>query len=115
MSLGRQGENLAALHLRRKKYRIIERNYRTKLGEIDIIASTGKTLVFCEVKTRLSQEYGHPLESITPQKQRTIKKVAELYLASNLDLRQFDSVRFDVITLLQEGNSQKLEHIENAF
>lgn len=115
MSLGRQGENFAALHLRRKKYRIIERNYRTKLGEIDIIASIGKTLVFCEVKTRLSQKYGHPLESITPQKQRTIKKVAELYLASQSNLKQYDSIRFDVITLLQDGNSQKLEHIESAF
>jgi len=115
MSLGRQGENFAALHLRRKKYRIIERNYRTKLGEIDIIASIGNTLVFCEVKTRLSQEYGHPLESITPQKQRTIKKVAELYLASQSNLKQYDTVRFDVITLLQEGKIQKLEHIEDAF
>ncbi|NCO66408.1 MAG: YraN family protein [Candidatus Aquicultor secundus] len=115
MALGQSGEEFAARYLRRKNYRILQRNFRTKIGEIDIIASTGKTLIFCEVKTRLSRAYGHPIEAVTPNKQRTIRKVAELYLAMAKDLSEFDSIRFDVISILSEGSSFEVMHWEEAF
>lgn len=115
MTLGKAGEDLAAAHLRQNNYRIIERNFRSKLGEIDIIASIGKTLIFCEVKTRLSTRYGYPFEAVTSRKQQTIRAVAELYLAMAKGLYEFDSIRFDVISILREGRSFKVEHITNAF
>lgn len=115
MALGQSGGDFAVRYLRRKNYRIIKRNFRTKIGEIDIIASTGKTLVFCEVKTRLSRAYGHPIEAVTPSKQQTIRKVAELYLAMAKDVSGFDSVRFDVISILSAGSSLEVTHLENAF
>ncbi len=115
MALGQSGEEFAVRYLRRKNYRILQRNFRTKIGEIDIIASTGKTLIFCEVKTRLSKAYGHPIEAVTPSKQRTIRKVAEVYLAMAKNLSQFESIRFDVISILSEGASLEVSHWENAF
>ncbi|MHB8842685.1 MAG: YraN family protein [Candidatus Aquicultor sp.] len=115
MALGQSGEDFAVRYLRRKNYRILQRNFRTKIGEIDIIASTGKTLIFCEVKTRLSKAYGHPIEAVTPSKQRTIRKVAEVYLAMAKDVSRFDSIRFDVISILSEGASLEVTHWENAF
>ncbi|MCL6472159.1 MAG: YraN family protein [Firmicutes bacterium] len=115
MGLGKTGEDMAALHLRRKGYHIIEQNFRTKLGEIDIVARHKKTLVFCEVKTRMGRLYGHPIEAVTVPKQRRIKKIADIYLARLKDLHKFDSIRFDVICVLAEGSTPKIEHIENAF
>ncbi len=115
MVLWETGEDMAALHLKRKGYRVIKRNFRTKLGEIDIVAREGKTLVFCEVKTRIGQPYGHPIEAVTGSKQRRIRRVAELYLAALKNPNEFDSVRFDVISILSKGPTFKLEHIENAF
>ncbi|HEY3375300.1 MAG TPA: YraN family protein [Candidatus Aquicultor sp.] len=115
MALGKQGEDFAALHLQRKDYRIIERNFRTKLGEIDIIAATGRILVFCEVKTRLTTRYGQPFEAVTPHKQRTIRAVAEMYLAMQKRISGYSEIRFDVISILQEGREVTVNHIENAF
>lgn len=115
MSLGKSGEDLAVRYLRRKKYRIIERNFRSRLGEIDIIACHDKTLVFCEVKTRTNKAYGHPFESVTAHKQKKIRQVAEVYLATSKALQRFHSVRFDVISVLSEGPSVDVVHIENAF
>lgn len=115
MSLGKTGEDMATLYLKRKGYRIIKRNFRTKLGEIDIIAKDGMTLVFCEVKTRIGRSYGHPIEAVTKSKQRRIRKIAEIYLAMLKNPREFDSVRLDVISILSEDNNLELEHIENAF
>lgn len=115
MGLGKTGEDLAAHYLRRKGYYIIEQNYRTKIGEIDIVARHKKTLIFCEVKTRMGKLYGHPIEAVTVSKQKRIKKLAEMYLARLKDFRKFESIRFDVICILAEGRTPKIEHIENAF
>lgn len=113
MTLGKSGEDLAARYLIQKNYQIIERNFRSKLGEIDIIARQGKTLIFCEVKTRLSSSYGHPFEAVTTNKQNKIRKVAELYLVKAKNtLHNYDSIRFDVISVTAAVN---VEHIENAF
>lgn len=116
MTLGRSGEDLAARYLNQKNYQIIERNFRSKLGEIDIIARQGKTLIFCEVKTRLNNAYGYPFEAVTMHKQNKIRKVAELYLIkARNETGNYDSIRFDVISVVSAGRSVNIEHIENAF
>ncbi len=92
---GEQGESLAVWFLKKKGYKILEQNYRTKLGEIDIIAREKKTIVFVEVKSRRSIRYGNPKWSVTHQKQRKISMVALQYLKS---IRQTDAkARFDDI------------------
>lgn len=115
MTLGKSGEDLAVRYLRKKNYRIIERNFRSKIGEIDIIARHSRTLIFCEVKTRLNKAFGQPFEAVTPHKQRKIRKVADMYMAVAVDPKEFDSVRFDVISVLADGISLDVRHIENAF
>lgn len=105
---------MASRFLRKKGYRILEENYRTSRGEIDIIASKGQTVVFTEVKTRKSDFLESPLVAVTLKKQRQISMVAQEYLSSK-DL--FDSdARFDVIAIeLKDGTRPHIEHIENAF
>ncbi len=87
----------------------MERNFRIKLGEIDLIAKDGKYYVFCEVKFRSSSQYGYPSEAVNRRKQITIKKVAQYYLLSHHINDAF--IRFDVISILGD----RLEYIPNAF
>ncbi len=113
-SVGAVGEELATAFLQRAGYRIVERNFRCKGGEADIVARHGKTLVFVEVKTRRSLTYGPPQLAVTSFKQRQISKAALTWLAKN---RQQDApARFDVIAimLLADG-THRIEHIPNAF
>jgi putative endonuclease len=112
--VGSRGEELAAAFLVRNGCAIIERNFRCKGGEVDIVAREGKTLVFVEVKSRKTLTYGVPQLAVTPFKQRQISKAALTWLARN---RQHDTpARFDVIAILLEGNYQhRIEHIKNAF
>ncbi|MEE9904052.1 MAG: YraN family protein [Chlorobium sp.] len=118
-SLGRQGEQLAAEYLIRKGYRIVERNYRARRNEIDIIAIDRGTLCFIEVKTRGSLEKGHPLEAVTPQKQKEIIKAAKSYLLT-VENREPDC-RFDVIAVLagpfddMHPAAVSIEHFIDAF
>lgn len=117
--LGQQGERLAADYLNKKGYRIIERNYRYRRNEIDIIARFKGTLCFIEVKTRSSEEKGHPAEAVTPQKQQEIIKAARAYLAfkggGEIDCR------FDVVTVLVQNMDEEriksfvIEHFTDAF
>jgi putative endonuclease len=113
-SVGALGEELAAAFLRQAGYRIVERNFRCKGGEADIVARDGKTLVFVEVKTRRSMSYGPPQLAVTPFKQRQISKAALTWLAKN---RQQDApARFDVIAvMLFSDGTHRIEHIPNAF
>jgi putative endonuclease len=110
--LGDLGERAAARHLRRRGFRVITRGYRTTRGEIDLIARDGDTLVFVEVKTRRG---GHPLEAVTPEKER------RLTLAALQFLRRYDLLeqrcRFDVIAIVwpDDGREPNIEHIVNAF
>lgn len=112
--LGEFGEELATGYLQQHGYEIIDRNYRLKTGEIDIIASHQNDLVFIEVKTRTSLQFGTPASAVTMQKQRQISKVAEEYLLRNKLLDK--AARFDVVTVLvhPDGNSN-IEIIANAF
>ena len=112
--LGRQGEALACQYLSRQGYRVIVRNYRTKLGEIDIIAEEQGTLVFVEVKTRRGHQCGHPFEAVTPAKCRQISKVALEYLAETG--REGQSARFDVVAISFSGEAAPvIELVKNAF
>jgi len=113
-SLGRSGEEIALRYLRRKKYKIIAKGFRMFRGEIDIIAYEQKTLVFFEVKTRKSTDFGLPEESVTPSKQDQIKKIAEGFLAKN-NLQDVEC-RFDVLSLdFKKNKGYSIRHIKDAF
>ncbi len=112
--LGREGEAIARSFLIAQGYEIIETNYRLSFGEIDIVAKDGATLCFIEVKTRENDEYGHPFEAVTPSKQRTIRKVAQMYLLE----RDIDDqyLRFDVAAVFYQGNgAARVELLKDAF
>ncbi len=113
--LGIQGEKLAAKFLKRRGYKITQRNYKCKLGEIDIVAQQDKTVVFVEVKTRRTEEFGPPQYAITAAKKKQISKAALSYIREKNFTEQ--SCRFDVIaiTFSPESRKPKIEHIENAF
>ncbi|MEJ2039725.1 MAG: YraN family protein [Desulfosarcinaceae bacterium] len=110
---GLDSEKLAVGHLRKKGYKILERNYRTRLGEIDIIARHKDVLVFVEVKARRSLRYGHPKLAVTPAKQRTLSRVALAYLKDNGGLNT--RARFDVVTVLNLDDRAQIEIFPNAF
>lgn len=112
--LGNRGETLAAAYLQGKGYRIIERNFRCKGGEVDIVAKDGDIFVFAEVKTRKSLVFGPPQLAVTPFKQRQISKAALTWLSRK---RLHDApARFDVIAIILENDfSQQIDHISNAF
>lgn len=114
VSVGQQGESLACQYLARLGYRVIARNYRTKLGEIDIVAENQGTLVFVEVKTRRGHQCGHPFEAVTPAKCRQISKAALQYLAETG--REAHPARFDVVAITIAGEAEPVfELVKNAF
>lgn len=112
--LGQCGEKTVVRYLEKNGYTILTKNYRCKIGEIDIIARDGADLVFIEVKTRSGLGYGSPAAAVTLRKQRQITRAAQWYLAEQ---RLFDvPARFDVISVLYgETNRQQIDHINNAF
>ncbi len=112
MRLGDKGEGLAAGFLIEKGYKILTKNFRTRIGEIDIIAREKNTLVFVEVKTRESLEYGQPFESVNLRKRRKIANVALLYLQK---LREVPACRFDVVSVYYENGRAEFELIRDAF
>lgn len=111
-TLGKKGEESAVRFIRKKGYRVLEKNYRTVFGEIDIIAKDKDTVVFIEVKTRTSRTFGHPYEAVTPAKREKIKKVALCFLKKS---RKEPPARFDVLSINIENGSEEIEHIEDAF
>lgn len=110
---GLEGEKLAVRHLKRLGYRIVCRNYRSPLGEIDIIARHRGVLVFVEVKSRSTESFGSPKLALTPAKQRKLSQVAWHYLQQH-NLTEA-SARFDVVTISGTKGSPFFEVIENAF
>ena len=109
---GDRGEQIALDYLIDKGYSPVERNYRTRYGEVDLILRSGDTLVFVEVKLRRGLGFGDPLESVTPRKQATIRSLAESYLAESPDV---ENVRFDVVGILETRGGTRIQHVENAF
>jgi len=113
---GKAFEDLAEAYLKRRGWRVLERNFRTHAGEVDLIVRRAGTLAFVEVKGRLSRAKGDPLEAIPPPKVRRISAAAALYLAGTA--RAPGTVRFDVVTVGPDRNwlgRLKVRHLENAF
>lgn len=109
---GKRSEIIACDYLKKKGYKILEVNYKNKVGEIDIIAKDNDYLVFVEVKSRISQKFGHPFEAIDERKQQKIHAVASLYMV------KYDkygcNCRFDAISILGLENPE-ITHIVDAF
>ena len=110
---GRSGEALAVKILKKRGCKILEQNFTCPLGEIDIIAKQGDTLVFVEVKTRLSASFGPAKLSVTPAKQKKISLAALFYVTAN-NLNGCKS-RFDVVAVDEMADKPFAEVIENAF
>lgn len=110
LHFGKEGEKAAVKFLKKRGYRIIEKNYRNQSGEIDIIAEQDQVLVFVEVKSRTDSEYGEPLEAVTPHKQKKIAQVARGFLARH-HIENRDC-RFDVVGIQGDPNSSKTWEIE---
>ena len=109
---GKRSEIIAADYLKKKGYKILETNYKNKLGEIDVIAQDGEYIVFVEVKARLSGAFGHPFEAINEIKQQKIHAVASLYL---VEKRKYGKpCRFDAISILGL-ETPEITHIVDAF
>jgi putative endonuclease len=111
--VGEEGESLAVKFLRENGYKIIEQNYRCKLGEIDIIAKDGGVLAFIEVKARRTDRFGVPKWAVTPRKQRKISMVALYYLKETEQMEE--KARFDVVAVRFLPHKQDIEIIKNAF
>ncbi len=111
---GRRGEDLAAAFLEHHGYRILETNFRTKIGEIDIIAKEADTICFVEVKTRMSVTHGSGFEAISAFKRRKMTQTAQWYLARK---KLYDiNARFDVIAVLwRQGQKPQIKLLKNAF
>jgi putative endonuclease len=111
--LGKKGEEIAIRFLKKKGYRILEKNYVCKMGEMDIIAREKDTLAFIEVKTRTTTEFGPPQLAVTSSKQRQLSKVALNYLKE----KKLEDVkaRFDVVAILLVQKGEEIELIKDAF
>ncbi len=112
--LGNKGEEIAANFLKKQGYQIIERNYQARMGEMDIVAGEGKSIVFVEVKTRRSADFGLPEEALSYDKRRRLTKLALGYLAYHKIKDK--NCRFDVVSILIDGDRVKdIRLIKNAF
>ena len=117
-ALGRYGEDLAAQYLSDAGLVIVARNWRCSAGELDIVATDGPALVFCEVKTRSSAAYGLPAEAVTTVKAARIRRVATQWLVDNRSAssQYWPELRFDVVSVLRRHGSPPLvEHLPAAF
>jgi putative endonuclease len=111
LAVGRLGEDRAASWYTEHGYRVIARNWRCGIGEIDLVCRRGDVLVVIEVKARRASRHGQPFEAVTAAKQRRLRRLAGAYLRDQGPRRSFVEVRFDVVSIL--GSS--LEVIESAF
>lgn len=110
--VGDWGEDLAAEELEKAGYKIIDRNFRTRFGEIDIIAEDGDTLIFVEVKAKSSIKYGTPAEMITKTKQHKLKLMSEYYISEK---NYKGPWRIDAVTILGDKFTHKIEILKNII
>lgn len=110
---GGKGEAYAAKYLKKNGYKIIEKNFRNKIGEIDIIAMDRGVIVFIEVKARKSRAFGSPKDALTVCKQKKISKVALSWLKARNKIGA--RARFDVVSIISNKSKQEVEIIKNAF
>jgi len=110
--LGKKGEELAVEFLQKKGYKILERNWRYKKAEVDIITQKNNMLAIIEVKTRSSNYFGNPQDFVNPKKiQLLVEAIDEYVTSKSLDVE----VRFDIIAILKNKNDFNIEHLEDAF
>lgn len=116
LDFGEKGEKAAQSFLKKRGYRILKKNFRNAVGEIDLIAEHKNVLVFIEVKSRMGRSFGHPSMAVTPAKQNKIAQTARLFLAEhNVNDRE---IRFDVVSVTpggEDSDSFRVEAIEDAF
>jgi len=110
---GKAGEEIAVRHLQKLGYRILERNYRCPLGEIDIVAKDNDTIVFVEVKSRKTEEFGNPELAVGAKKQRTLSLISMYYLAQKPPLQE--DCRFDVVAVKMLPSGTEVKLFRNAF
>ena len=110
---GKDGERLAERYLHKKGYRVVERNYRCRGGEVDLILLDHKIIVFVEVKTRSDHSFGTPAEAVASRKQQRMIQAAQFFL-SNKGLHEREA-RFDVVGITWLNGTPQVEHIQNAF
>jgi len=113
LELGRLGEDLALKKIKKMGYRCLVRNYRCTLGEVDLVARDGDTLVFIEIKTRRGKSLEYAKEAVSMKKRRQLSKVALSYMRDH-DCADVKS-RFDVVAISLEGNRREIEVVKNAF
>ena len=111
--VGRTGEDAAVQYLLQRGYCILERNYRCRFGEIDLVARDGDTLTFIEVKTRRSRTFGPAAAAVTYTKQRHLIKASQMYMVQHG--KRDDLCRFDVVTIDMDGQESRIELIKDAF
>jgi putative endonuclease len=112
--LGSHGEAVAATYLTDAGLHVLDRNWRCRDGELDIVARDGTAIVFCEVKTRRATGFGHPVEAVTPAKQRRLRTLAQRWLAAH-DQHAPD-LRFDVVgVLVRPARPALVTHLRGAF
>ena len=111
-NLGPEGEEIAIRFLKDKGFRIIHTNYKTPLGEADIVACDKDATVFIEVKTRSNERFGEPFEAVNERKRKKLRKIA-LYYHKHADNRA--AMRFDVISIKRKDGGYLIEHIVDAF
>jgi putative endonuclease len=116
-TLGRTGERLAAEHFGRLGYRVLAQNHHTRWGELDLVLSDGRTLVFCEVKTRSLGSGGEPFDKLDLTKQAQVRRMAAAWLAEVTDRPWHDDLRFDAVGVLldRQGGLVRLDHVQGAF
>ena len=118
IELGKRGEQLAAEHLIRLGFQIVDRNYRTRWGELDLVAFDGQTIAFCEVKTRCSSAGEvDPLDAVRPLKRAQVRKMAGQWLVGRRQRPYAKNLRFDAVGVIVDraGRLVSLEHLEGAF
>jgi putative endonuclease len=112
--LGARGERIAAAYLTDTGLRLLDRNWRCREGELDIVARDGDALVFCEVKTRTATGFGHPVEAVTAAKQRRLRTLAQRWLAAHDEHAR--DLRFDVVgVLVRPAGPAVVTHLRGAF
>jgi putative endonuclease len=112
--LGVHGERIATAYLTDAGLRVLDRNWRCREGELDIVAREGDALVFCEVKTRRGAGFGHPAEAVTPEKQRRLRVLAQRWLAAHDEHAR--DLRFDVVgVVVRPALPALLTHLRGAF
>lgn len=112
IKLGKKGEELVEKYLMKNNYNIICKNFYTKKGEIDIIATKDNLLIFIEVKTRTNYNYGNPCMAVNYKKKKHMKYAAKVFLYLNESMKKYE-MRFDVIEVMINHNNSKINHIKN--